>query len=362
MKHIAVLSAGNGGQALAADLTLRGHSVRLFELPEFAANIDAIRANNNEIVLENKLSGRARIACLTTSMEEAVEKADIIYFTAPSYGQAAFFSLLVPAVKSGQCIVLLPGNYGTFALKKALAAAGKQVYVAEADNLPYACVATEPGRVNVRGIKKSVMLASYPASDFSAVESLLQQTFCTGWRKGDHVLATSMASANMVVHCAPMLANAARIESEKGKFEFYYAGMTPSVCRLIEATDRERLAVAAAYGLHLTSTAQTFREQYGVSGIHLYDVLQANPAFAGFAPSSLMHRFLTEDTPYSMVPMTALGCLAHVPTPVMDSLIVLLSELVGEDYKATGQNLERMGLAGMSIEAVLHMLAVQEEA
>jgi len=154
-----------------------------------------------------------------------------------------------------------------------------------------------------------------------------------------------------------MLANAGRIESEGGKFEFYYAGMTPAVCRLIEATDRERLAVARAYGLDLVSTAQTFRNQYGVEGETLYDVLQANPAFAGFAPKSLHHRFLTEDTPYSMVPMAALGRLAGVPTPIMDALIALLGELLGEDYAVTGQTAERMGLAGMTPEAIRNLVS-----
>ena len=251
----------------------------------------------------------------------------------------------------------MPGNYGTLALKAALREAGKDVLVAETDNLPYACAATEPGVVNVRGIKKAVTLAAFPAGDYAAVEAAVDGAFCTGWRKGENVLATSMSGVNMVVHCAPMLANAGRIESEGGKFEFYYAGMTPAVCRLIEATDRERLAVARAYGLDLVSTAQTFRNQYGVEGKTLYDVLQANPAFAGFAPKSLHHRFLTEDTPYSMVPMAALGRLAGVPTPIMDALIALLGELLGEDYAVTGQTAERMGLAGMTPEAIRNLVS-----
>ena len=35
-----------------------------------------------------------------------------------------------------------------------------------------------------------------------------------------------------------------------------------------------------------------------------------------------------------MVPMAALGRLAGVPTPIMDALIALLGELLGEDYAA----------------------------
>ena len=357
MKKIAVLSAGNGGQALAADLALRGHDVALYDLPQFAPVIEAIRRRGNTIELQNRITGTATIRLVTTDIAEALDGAQVVYFTAPSYGQKAFFDLAVPALSDGQIIVLMPGNYGTLALKAALREAGKDVLVAETDNLPYACAATEPGVVNVRGIKKAVTLAAFPAGDYAAVEAAVDGAFCTGWRKGENVLATSMSGVNMVVHCAPMLANAGRIESEGGKFEFYYAGMTPAVCRLIEATDRERLAVARAYGLDLVSTAQTFRNQYGVEGKTLYDVLQANPAFAGFAPKSRHHRFLTEDTPYSMVPMAALGRLAGVPTPIMDALIALLGELLGEDYAVTGQTAERMGLAGMTPEAIRNLVS-----
>ena len=227
MKKIAVLSAGNGGQALAADLALRGHDVALYDLPQFAPVIEAIRHRGNTIELQNKITGTATIRLVTTDIAEALDGAEVVYFTAPSYGQKAFFDLAVPALSDGQVIVLMPGNYGTLALKAALREAGKDVLVAETDNLPYACAATEPGVVNVRGVKKAVTLAAFPAGDYAAVEAAVDGAFCTGWRKGENVLATSMSGVNMVVHCAPMLANAGRIESEGGHFEFYYAGMTP---------------------------------------------------------------------------------------------------------------------------------------
>jgi hypothetical protein len=44
MKKITVMSAGNGGQALAGDLGLRGHEVTLMEHPRFAATAEMIRA------------------------------------------------------------------------------------------------------------------------------------------------------------------------------------------------------------------------------------------------------------------------------------------------------------------------------
>ena len=176
MKKIAVLSAGNGGQALAADLALRGHDVALYDLPRFAPVIEAIRRRGNTIELQNKITGTATIRLVTTDIAEALDGAEVVYFTAPSYGQKAFFDLAVPALSDGQVIVLMPGNYGTLALKAALREAGKDVLVAETDNLPYACAATEPGVVNVRGVKKAVTLAAFPAGDYAAVEAAVEAT------------------------------------------------------------------------------------------------------------------------------------------------------------------------------------------
>ena len=127
MKKIAVLSAGNGGQALAADLALRGHDVALYDLPQFAPVIEAIRRRGNTIELQNKITGTATIRLVTTDIAEALDGAEVVYFTAPSYGQKAFFDLAVPALSDGQIIVLMPGNYGTLALKAALREAGNEV-------------------------------------------------------------------------------------------------------------------------------------------------------------------------------------------------------------------------------------------
>ena len=41
--ELAILGAGNGGMAAAADMTLAGHEVNLFEFPQFKENIDPIK-------------------------------------------------------------------------------------------------------------------------------------------------------------------------------------------------------------------------------------------------------------------------------------------------------------------------------
>ena len=355
MRKITVMSAGNGGQALAGDLTLRGHEVTLFEHPRFGATVQAIRNKGNTIQMENKVSGIARLARVTTDPEEALREAEIIYFTAPSFAQAPFFELSIPHFKDGQVLVLSPGNYGTFALREAFRKLGKDVLVGETDNLPYACSASEPGRVNVRGVKNPVTLAVLPGSSYDAVDAIMKDAFCTSYKKGKNVFQTSMANTNMIVHCIPMLMNAGRIENTEGDFRFYFDGMPHSVCRAMEAVDAERLAVGKAFGLDLASTVETIRTQYHVQGEDLYSVIQANAAFGGDkpdAPKTLNHRFITEDAPFSMLPLIELGTLGGVETPVMRSVVQLCGLILGENYFASGMTLAKMGLQGKTISEI----------
>ena len=75
-----------------------------------------------------------------------------------------------------------------------------------------------------------------------------------------------------------------------------------------------------------------------------------NPASA---PTDLKSRYITEDLPYALVPLAAVGKVLGVETPVIDSLITLGSVANEEDYRTTGRTLESLGLAGLSGDEIL---------
>lgn len=356
MAKILVMSAGHGGQAMAGDLALRGHDVALYEHPEFKEAIDGINAKGGVITLENKISGQGKLRLATTDASQALAGAEIIYFTAPSFAQKPFFDLALPHFEDGQVVILSPGNYGTFALKRSLAALNKKVLVGELDNLPYVCAAREPGLVEVKSVKRDITLASLPMSDYSAVDAAMQDAFVTTWKRGANVLDTSMSGINMVLHCLPMLMNCGAIDGGR-EFRFYSDGMPPLVCATLEAFDEERVAVGGAYGLRLDGVAKVVRGIYGISGGNLYEVIKNNAAYTNIpAPKTMRHRFLTEDVPFSLVPAISLGDLAGVETPVMDATLTLCGLVMEGDQVAMGQNMEAMGLNGKSVRDITGML------
>ena len=63
------------------------------------------------------------------------------------------------------------------------------------------------------------------------------------------------------------------------------------------------------------------------------------------SPATLDHRYIKEDVGYGLVPMSEIGGLMGVKTPVMDALITLASVALGIDFRSEGLTLEKMGLA-----------------
>ena len=61
-------------------------------------------------------------------------------------------------------------------------------------------------------------------------------------------LEAGLSALNPVVHPPGVLMNAGRIERSRGEFWFYEEGVTPSVVNVIEAVDRERLALGRGAG------------------------------------------------------------------------------------------------------------------
>ncbi|MGE5139272.1 MAG: hypothetical protein ACM3JD_07420, partial [Rudaea sp.] len=80
-KKIAVIGAGNGGTAMAGDLTLAGHECRLFEFPDWAGNVTAVQDKGGIQVTGVARTGFAPVALATTDMAAAVDGAELIMVT-----------------------------------------------------------------------------------------------------------------------------------------------------------------------------------------------------------------------------------------------------------------------------------------
>lgn len=353
MVNVAILGGGWSGQTLAADLAIYGWEVTLFDFPAFRDNL-AYVASTGQIEKYGSADSRRRTGVgklkqVTFDMSEAVSGANLIVIAVPAYAHQTFFNELSKFVRDDQIVLITPGNWGALRLRQTLETRrpGNKVRVAETDVCFGPSRAGElfvgPGRVRVILERKQIKIAATPHHDVDAVFKLLKAPY-PELRAVGSVLETSIGNTNPATHAPLMLMNAGWIEHTAGKFMIYRDGVTPSVGRAIDALSIERDSIARAFGIDL---AQTTYDAYAqLSGANWVK----DPCEIG--PSSLNYRYLLEDVPYGLVPLSELASLANVGTPITDAMITLASLATETDLRAVGLSLSALGLSGASIEKI----------
>jgi opine dehydrogenase len=167
-----------------------------------------------------------------------------------------------------------------------------------------------------------------------------------------NVLETSINNVNPISHPAGVILNAGWIEHTGGKFSFYLEGQTPSVRKVADAMDQEKMAVAAALGLRKVSNEELSKKMYAKYVDKSTGQIHQDKYYKGVndAPPNLKHRYLTEDVIYGLVPMALIADAAGIETPTFDAIITLASVANEVDYWKEGVTLERLGLNGMTID------------
>jgi opine dehydrogenase len=347
-----IIGAGNGGRAMAAHLALMDFPVVLYNrTPE---HIAAIKARGG-IDLESYDGGPRGFGCLagvTSDTREAVQHADVLMIVVPSSAHADVAHAVAPHLRDGQIIILHPGRTcGAIEVHKVLCDAGctADVIVAEAGTFIYASRSDGPAQSRIFRVKEALPLAALPATSTTRVLETIRPAY-PQFIDGINVLHTGLDNMGAVFHPALTLLNAGRIESTRGDFEFYIDGVTPSVARVLEVIDRERVTVASSLGIRAQTAQEWLKMAYDAAGGDLNEAIHNQPGYYGIkAPATLNHRYLFEDIPMSLVPLAALGQRYGVSTAGIDAIIRLACIIHRTDYWRRGRTLEKLGIAQLSV-------------
>lgn len=351
---ITILGAGNGGVAAAADWSISGHEVSLFDFEGFGNQIEIIKKNGG-IYAEGDIDGFAPIKYAGHSIEEAIIDAELIMAIGPAYSTVPFAEAMKPFIKPGQDVIVCPGSCGgAFLFKKALGLDfdDSSIIVAETSTLPYACRITEPGHVHVYlKLKGGFYISTLPSSEIDRVHEVFCQVY-DFTEKAKNVFQTILQNGNPVIHPVVTLLNAGRIESTKGNFFFYEDGVMPSVGRLMKAVDEERVNIGNALGVEVLSDPDLGINQGYMTSNDYETGYSSAPGFKGIkAQSQLDHRYLNEDVGYGLVFMTELADKLNIATPVMDAVICIASSVMERDYRTERKrSLKTLGLDQYSID------------
>ena len=352
IEKIAVLGAGNGGCATAADLAIRGFETRLWS--RSAKTLEPLLRRGGIDLVEGEQENFGEPRLITGALEEAITGTDLITIAAPAVAHEFMARALAPILTEDQIVHLNPGQTGgSLHFVHELRRAGCPVPArcCETVTLTSICRMAGPARVELYRRTANLGCAAFPAASSTEILPEMATVF-PNVTPAENVLETGLSNINAIMHPAGMVGNAGWIEHHKGDMLFYRQALSPSVARMIEGVDRERLEIVRALGLR----PRTFVEIFHAAGLTSDAALESGDVFQAAqesepnktiaAPTTHDHRYVHEDVGYGLVPMTELAALLGVDTPVIDALITLASEMNRVDYRRDGVTLARMGLEG----------------
>jgi opine dehydrogenase len=349
----AVVGAGHGGKAMAAYLAIKGYSVNLYN--RTYSKIEPI-VKMKGIELEGEVNGFGRLNYVSDNIEEVIRDTDVVLVVVPAFAHGSIAERCAPYLEDGQIVILNPGRTaGALEFLNILHERGnnKNVIVAEAQTFIFASRSDGPASVKIYRIKKAIPIGAIPATNTDKVIDVINEAF-PEFISATSVIETSFNNIGAVFHPAITILNASRIESTMGNFQFYIEGVTQSVAKVLETVDKERVEVAHELKCKNVITAIDWLSMaYNVIEENLFDGIHNNSGYAGIsAPQTINNRYITEDVPMSLVPISAFGKIFGVDTTATDSLINLANIIFKTDFRKSGRNLKRLGLENLSLEQI----------
>lgn len=391
---IAVLGGGAVGKTCAADCKLAGREVRLYSrsgksleyIDKAGILFDGIQRN----LYGFERSGRARLDVVSTDMAEVVKGAGLIIIGIPAHAHEHYLRTLVPLLEDGQVIHIFTDNYASLLLRKYMREMGcsKKVIIGGWSSAPYGTriesvsgfkmphVAAKYRAITLRG-------ASQPMTD---IEEFMESTkympcmdavtYGNGPVAGDTVLDIGFSNVNPVIHVPASILGVSSMENwslvygnAPDSYSMYSHGLCPSICRVQYQFYEEEKALAKAIGIKIPEyTYEMFFSRRSIL-TQEYMGLDKNgkdnvvfpldkPCDEGnTGPNNIDHRYITEDIPVGCKIYHDLGLKFGVPTPIIDTMIVLGGGIHEKDFfKESKYSLDYIGIGNMERNALLKYL------
>lgn len=357
---IAVLGSGNGGNAMAFEWSRAGHDVYMFDFDQFDTQIDAINRIGG-VISEGEMKGFQPIKYAGHDAKTCVTDAELVFVVGPAYSTEPFGKACKPYAVPGQIFVVCPSScMGGITFKNALGLAieDDSIIISETSTLPYAVRITGDAKIEVYNrLKAGYLLATIPHRYNDMVYDMLKPVH-EGLEKAKNVLQTSLQNSNPMLHPSITTLNAARIECTHGDFYFYEEGVTPAVGNVMEAIDKERIALGAKLGLEIEDDPSLgFRQGYMADRTYVRGY-NAAPGFKGIkAQPQLDYRYYNEDAGYGLVFWIDLADRLKVDVPNMRAILQLVSTIMKKDYAGEkARTFDTLGLGGFTMDELCAIL------
>lgn len=343
--RVSILGAGAIAYGLAAYLAEAGHDPMIWSpsgrRTEALAAGEPLKATGNI-----QATAPVRVA---RDCRDAVVNADVVVIALPAYGHRMVMDAAVPHLVDGTPVIISShSSFGALYLSKRLAERKVSLPIVVWGTTLLTGRQSGPTEVHVASIRQKLDVSTLPFSFQDRGHDLCTTLFGDRFVKRDGLLAIALSNLNPQNHLGIALLNLTRMEKAE---KWSQAGnVTPTVGRLIEALDAERLAIAAHFGIAVRTVQEHFSLSFHVPMGTVSDMNQEmdRQGRGGFGPTTIESRYVLEDVPFGLLPTVLLGRMTGNPAILHDSGVSLLSAAYGRDLRTDNDLLPALGIQGLA--------------
>lgn len=353
---ITVLGGGNGSYAAAADLSDAGHDVSFWRRDGDA--LKPVLAGGTIRLRDFQGVRDVRIARPTADIGEAVQGAELIVAPVPAFAQEDLAITLAPHLADGQVIYLPPGTFGSYMMMKVLRDNGcrAEVAIAETGTLPWLTRKRGPNEVAITTRATRLPTGVFPARLSETALKVIATAFPGAIEPVEDALSAALMNAGPIIHPPLIVMNAGPIE-HFDRWDIHKEGTQPSIRRVHDALDAERIALREALGYRAPHfpLADHYNTSNWMYGKLAHDKLVDSGDWHEHLDLKT-HRYLREDVGLGLAFLVSLSEWAGLGSPVAAGLLAVAGAASGNDFRKSGRTLEALGLADKSRAALADLL------
>jgi opine dehydrogenase len=295
--------------------------------------------------------------------EQLVMESDVLIIALPANGHKQVFDALAPHLSSPSIppseptkdiIISSHASLGALYLSQLLHRTGNRKHTITAWGTTVCTARRTSGHtVDIKTIRKSVDTCCIPEVESSASLEVCGRLFPEiDFRTREGLLAISLSNLNPQNHLAISLGNISRMD--KGEEWYQFENITPRVGGLLQGLDKERLEIAAVLGLdvktvfeHLSLSFHVPIPESGSVSEMCQEINRKGNDVGG--PNMADSRYVTEDVPFGLALIVALGKLVGRPAVLHESGLLICNAMYGRDFAAENDLLQAISMDDISL-------------
>ncbi len=355
--EIAVLGGGHGCYAAAAELSEKGHTVRLWRRDESA--LAPLLEQASIHVKDFKGERDIEIAKPTSSLADAIDGAQLLVMPLPAHTHDSLAPQIAPLLQDGQVVFFSPGTFASYLFARALKDSGNTANVSfcETGTLPYLARKHGPSSVVCSGYATRLPTGVMPAKNKAHAFAILKQAY-PAVEEVEDGLSGALMNAGYIIHPPLIMMNAGPLEHFDA-WDIHNEGTQPAIRRVTTALDQERINIRESLGY--SAPHFPLADHYASDGD---EWMYGRAAHERLTDSGdwrehivlTEHRYMLEDTALGLSFLVSIGRWSGTPCSVSEGFLSIASAITDRNLYDEGRTLENLGLADLSREQMQTLL------